>query len=79
MNCALPFQRAEAAEAARPPAAAAASALDLTLRLLRPVLCEPEVTEVCINRPGEAFIETRYVPGAAAPNQGSGSPRQDTP
>lgn len=34
------------------------SALDLTLRALRPLLADPEVTEVCINRPGEAFIET---------------------
>lgn len=35
-----------------------ASALDLTLRALRPLLADPDVTEVCINRPGEAFIET---------------------
>jgi type IV secretion system protein VirB11 len=35
------------------------SALDLNLRALRPILRDPEVTEVCINRPGEAFIETR--------------------
>lgn len=34
------------------------SALDLTLRALRPLLANPEVTELCINRPGEAFIET---------------------
>jgi type IV secretion system protein VirB11 len=36
-----------------------ASALDLTLRALRPLLASPEVTELCINRPAEAFIETR--------------------
>jgi type IV secretion system protein VirB11 len=36
-----------------------ASALDLTLRALRPLLADPEVTELCINHPGEAFVETR--------------------
>ena len=36
------------------------SALDLTLRSLRPLLANPEITEVCINRPGEAFVETRH-------------------
>src|SRR6267142_2543757 len=35
------------------------SALELNLRALRPFLADPEVTEVCINRPGEAFVETR--------------------
>jgi type IV secretion system protein VirB11 len=35
-----------------------ASALDLTLRALRPLLGNPNVTEVCINRPGEVFVET---------------------
>jgi type IV secretion system protein VirB11 len=35
------------------------SALDLTLRALRPLLANPEVTELCINRPREAFIELR--------------------
>ena len=34
------------------------SALDLTLRALRPLLARPEVTELCINRPREIFIET---------------------
>jgi type IV secretion system protein VirB11 len=34
------------------------SALELTLRALRPILADPSVTELCINRPGEAFIET---------------------
>ena len=36
-----------------------ASALDLTLRALRPLLANSDVTELCINRPLEAFIETR--------------------
>jgi type IV secretion system protein VirB11 len=36
-----------------------ASALELNLRALRPILSDPEVTELCINRPREAFIETR--------------------
>ncbi|HTX24834.1 MAG TPA: P-type DNA transfer ATPase VirB11 [Steroidobacteraceae bacterium] len=31
----------------------------MTLRPLRPLLAGREVTELCINRPGEAFIETR--------------------
>jgi type IV secretion system protein VirB11 len=35
-----------------------ATALDLTLRTLRPLLASPEVMELCINRPGEAFLET---------------------
>jgi type IV secretion system protein VirB11 len=35
------------------------SALELTLKALRPWLARPDVTELCINRPGEAFIETR--------------------
>ena len=35
------------------------TALDLTLQALRPLLADPAVTEVCINRPLEAFIETR--------------------
>ena len=37
---------------------AEASALALTLKSLRPLLAEPDVMELCINRPGEAFIET---------------------
>jgi type IV secretion system protein VirB11 len=36
------------------------SALGLTLRALRPLLANPEVMEVCINQPGEAFLETRH-------------------
>ena len=39
--------------------AAEASALELTLRALRPLLDNQAVTELCINRPGEAFVETR--------------------
>jgi type IV secretion system protein VirB11 len=35
------------------------SALELNLRALRPILSNPDVTELCINRPREAFIETR--------------------
>lgn len=35
------------------------SALELTLRALRPLLADRDVTELCINRPGEAFIESR--------------------
>jgi len=38
---------------------AESSALELTLRALRPILAQPEVTELCINRPCEAFVETR--------------------
>jgi type IV secretion system protein VirB11 len=34
------------------------SALALTLRALRPLLSSPDVMELCINRPGEAFVET---------------------
>jgi type IV secretion system protein VirB11 len=34
------------------------SALALTLRALRPMLSDPQVTELCINRPLEAFLET---------------------
>jgi type IV secretion system protein VirB11 len=34
------------------------TALDLTLRPLRPLLDRADVTEVCLNRPFEAFIET---------------------
>jgi len=37
---------------------AVASSLELTLRALRPTLSDPAVTELCINAPGEAFLET---------------------
>lgn len=43
----------------RPPVVVESSALDLTLRALRPILIDREVTELCINRPGEAYVETR--------------------
>jgi type IV secretion system protein VirB11 len=36
-----------------------ASALDLNLRALRPLLANSDVMELCINRPNEAFLETR--------------------
>jgi len=36
-----------------------ASALGLTLRALRPLLSNADVMELCINRPMEAFLETR--------------------
>jgi type IV secretion system protein VirB11 len=42
-----------------PGASRTPSALDLTLQALRPLLADPAVTEVCINRPLEAFVETR--------------------
>jgi len=35
------------------------SALALTLRALRPLLANPDIMELCINRPGEAYLETR--------------------
>jgi type IV secretion system protein VirB11 len=40
-------------------AGAEMSALGLTLRALRPLLANSDVTELCINRPKEAFVETR--------------------
>jgi type IV secretion system protein VirB11 len=45
----------EAVDAASP---ADSTALALTLRALRPLLSSPEVLELCINRPNEAFLET---------------------
>ena len=38
--------------------AAESTSLALTVRPLRPILANPEVTELCINRPGEAYVET---------------------
>lgn len=35
------------------------SSLALTLRALQPLLAREDVTEICINRPGEVFLETR--------------------
>lgn len=37
---------------------AGGTSLALTLRALRPLLADPEVMELCINRPGEAYLET---------------------
>jgi type IV secretion system protein VirB11 len=63
MNCKpqLPDASAHAPTAPAAPAAAAGelSALDLTLMALRPLLADPGVTELCINRPREIFLETR--------------------
>jgi type IV secretion system protein VirB11 len=53
----VPIAARRVADEALPPAEA--SALDLTLRALRPMLNNSEVTELCINRPGEAFLELR--------------------
>jgi type IV secretion system protein VirB11 len=41
------------------PSGAESSSLELTLRSLKPLLKDPEVTEICINSPGFAFLETR--------------------
>lgn len=51
MSCEAPLRLAERA--------GERSALALTLRTLEPLLANPDVTEVCINRPQEAFVETR--------------------
>lgn len=34
------------------------TALELTLRALRPLLARRDVTDICINKPGEAFLDT---------------------
>jgi type IV secretion system protein VirB11 len=47
--------RPQSAEAAP---LATASALDLNLRALRPLLTRSDVTELCINQPGVAYLET---------------------
>jgi type IV secretion system protein VirB11 len=54
-----PDEKTANAAFVRPPAVAESSALDLTLRALRPILTDCAVTEICINRPGEAYVETR--------------------
>ncbi len=65
MSCAPPLPSLEAHAGFAPPVTPRAltpcgrSALDLTLEALRPLLADPEVTELCINRPREVFIETR--------------------
>ncbi len=46
-------------EGTAPVSAADVSALELNVRALRPWLSDPEVTELCINRPGEAYLERR--------------------
>jgi type IV secretion system protein VirB11 len=51
--------KAATPSASRDGIAVEASALELNLSALRPLLSDPDVTEVCINRPEEAFIETR--------------------
>jgi type IV secretion system protein VirB11 len=55
MNC----EASAAVKLAAMPADAATSALALTLRALNPLLADPEVTELCINRPHEAWLEVR--------------------
>lgn len=52
------IERVAGPQAAAVPAGADVSALRLTLRSLEPLLANPEVTEICINRPQEAFVET---------------------
>jgi type IV secretion system protein VirB11 len=34
------------------------SALELTVQTLRPLLARTDLTELCVNRPGEVFLET---------------------
>ena len=62
MSCVRPQPTAEGFSRALPAVTASAgselSALDLTLRALRPLLSTPDVTELCINRPREIFIES---------------------
>jgi hypothetical protein len=52
---------------------APSSSLELTVRRCTPVLQDPTVTEICINRPGELFIET-----AAGGGVSRGRPRTTT-
>ena len=65
MSCAPPLPLPEPRPGGAPGetlearAPCARSALDLTLEVLRPLLSDPEVTELCINRPREVFLETR--------------------
>ncbi|MBS0366294.1 MAG: P-type DNA transfer ATPase VirB11 [Proteobacteria bacterium] len=56
MSCAQPQHRVT--DGSPCVAGPANSALELTLRALRPLLARPGVTELCINRPHEVFIET---------------------
>src|ERR1700739_2278218 len=65
MSCAPPLPLPEPRPGGAPGetlearAPCARSALDLTLEVLRPLLSDPEVTELCINRPREVFIDAR--------------------
>jgi len=43
----------------RPESTGCASALELNLRALRPLLTRTDVTELCINQPGVSYLETR--------------------
>ncbi|HJS91224.1 MAG TPA: P-type DNA transfer ATPase VirB11 [Steroidobacteraceae bacterium] len=45
-------------EALRSGSRESVSALELTLRPIRPLLARPDVMEICINRPSEIFLET---------------------
>jgi type IV secretion system protein VirB11 len=56
MNSTSSILRAERPVPVR--AVAERSALELVLLPLRPYLAEPSVTELCVNRPGELFLET---------------------
>lgn len=62
MNCARPPVPANGFSRGPPLGACASgnelSALELTLRAVRPLLADPDVTELCINRPREIFLET---------------------
>jgi type IV secretion system protein VirB11 len=58
MSSAAPASDAGTSAKASSAASTGPSALDLTLQALRPLLADPTVTEVCINRPLEAFVET---------------------
>ncbi len=62
MSCALPAidsgAPASAATSTAEPVASDRSALTLTLAPLRPYLDDPTITEICINRPGELYLET---------------------
>jgi len=61
MSFAIPTAPGESGAAAQPSWRTAVhelSSLELTVRALRPLLDAPDVTELCINRPGGVFIET---------------------
>lgn len=59
MSSTAPASESGGGSSGAPRAPTYPSSLDLTLQALRPLLADPEVTEVCINRPLEAFVETR--------------------